>query len=107
MEDGMEDAYQHLVQTANIPGFRKGKAPRAVVERELGKGRMLEEAIDHMIPEAYKKACKEQKIEPYAQPEVQITKADPLIFKAVVPLVPTVTLGDYKSIRADLGTGRS
>jgi trigger factor len=99
MEEGMKDAYHHLVQTANIPGFRKGKAPRAVVESTVGKGRMLEEAIDHMIPEAYRKALDEQKIEPYAQPEVEITKADPLVFKAVVPLFPTVTLGDYKSIR--------
>jgi trigger factor len=105
MEEGYKDAYHHLVQKANIPGFRKGKAPRAVVERTLGKGAMLEEAIDHMIPEAYEKACKEQNIVPYAQPEVEITKADPLIFKAVVPLQPTVTLGDYKSIRADLDTG--
>ncbi|MGD1119277.1 MAG: trigger factor [Dehalococcoidales bacterium] len=99
MEEGMVHAYQHLVQRANIPGFRKGKAPRAVVERTLGKGRMLEEAIDHLIPEAYQKALKEQEIEPYAQPEVEITKAEPLVFKAVVPLTPTVTLGDYKSIR--------
>ena len=99
MEHGMEDAYRHLVQKANIPGFRKGKAPRAVVERTLGKARLLEEAIDHLIPEAYEKAFKEQDIEPYAQPQVEITQADPLIFKAVVPLTPTVTLGDYKSIR--------
>jgi trigger factor len=100
MEEGYKDAYHHLVQTANIPGFRKGKAPRAVVERTLGKGRMLEEAIDHMIPGAYEKACKEQDILPYAQPEVKITKADPLVFEAVIPLYPTVTLGDYKSIRS-------
>ena len=99
MEEGMKHAYQHLVQRATIPGFRKGKAPRAVVERTLGKGRMLEEAIDHMIPQSYQQALKEQEIEPYAQPEVEITQAEPLIFKAVVPLTPTVTLGDYKSIR--------
>jgi trigger factor len=99
METGMQDAYHHLVEKANIPGFRKGKAPRAVVERTLGKSRMLEEAIDHMIPEAYQKALKEQEIEPYAQPEVEITQAEPLIFKAVVPLEPTVTLGDYQGIR--------
>jgi len=101
MEEGMQDAYRHLVQKADIPGFRKGKAPRAVVERTLGKGRMLEEAIDHMIPEAYEKACKEQDIVPYAQPQVEITKADPLVFKAVVPLVPTVELGDYQGIRLE------
>jgi len=99
MEEGMKHAYQHLVQRANIPGFRKGKAPRAVVERTLGKARMLEEAIDHMIPEAYQKALKEQDIEPYAQPQVEITQAEPLVFKAVVPLTPTVTLGDYQSMR--------
>ncbi len=99
MEAGMQHAYQHLVQKAEIPGFRKGKAPRPIVERTLGKGRMLEEAIDHMVPEAYQKAVKEQNIEPYAQPEVEITQAEPLIFKAVVPLIPTVILGDYQSIR--------
>ena len=99
MEAGMQDAYRHLVQRANIPGFRKGKAPRAVVERTLGKGRLLEEAIDHIIPQAYEQACKEQSIEPYAQPSVEITKAEPLTFKAVVPLTPNVTPGDYKSIR--------
>ncbi len=99
MEDGMQNAYQHLVQRANIPGFRKGKAPRAVVERTLGKGRLLEEAIDHVIPQAYEQACKEQAIEPYAQPSLEITKAEPLTFKAVVPLKPNVVLGDYQSIR--------
>ncbi len=99
MEDGMKHAYEHLVQRANIPGFRKGKAPRAVVESTLGKGRMLEETIDHVIPEAYEKACKEQEIEPYAQPSLEITKAEPLTFKAVVPLRPNVVLGDYQNIR--------
>jgi trigger factor len=99
MEAGMQDAYLHLVQKAAIPGFRKGKAPRAVVERTLGKGRLLEEALDHIVPQAYEQALKEQEIEPYAQPSVEITQAEPLIFKAVVPLTPTVTLGDYKSIR--------
>lgn len=99
MEAGMQDAYKHLVQRADIPGFRKGKAPRPIVERTLGKARLLEEAIDHIVPKAYEQALKEQAIEPYAQPSVEITQAEPLIFKAVVPLTPTVTLGDYKSIR--------
>jgi trigger factor len=99
MEDGMKHAYEHLVQRANIPGFRKGKAPRAILESTLGKGRMLEEAIDHVIPHAYEQACKEQEIEPYAQPSLEITKAEPLTFKAVVPLKPNVVLGEYQSIR--------
>ncbi|MBN1161257.1 MAG: trigger factor [Dehalococcoidales bacterium] len=99
MEAGMQDAYRKLVQKANIPGFRKGKAPRAIVERTLGRGRLLEEAIDSVIPKAYEQALKEQEIEPYAQPSLEITQAEPMIFKAVVPLAPSVTLGDYKSIR--------
>ena len=99
METGMQEAYQHLVQKSNIPGFRKGKAPRVVVQRYLGKARLLEEALDHMVPRAYQQALKEQEIDPYAQPEVEITQPDPLIFKAIVPLMPTVTLGDYQSIR--------
>jgi trigger factor len=99
MEHGMEDGYRQLVTKTNIPGFRKGKAPRAVVERYLGKARLLEEAIDHLVPEAFEKACKEQAIEPFTQPSVEIIQADPLIFKAVVPLVPTIEMGDYQSIR--------
>jgi trigger factor len=99
MENGMQHAYEHVVKKANIPGFRKGKAPRAVVERTLGKSRLLEEALDHLLPRAYEQALKEQTIEPYAEPELEITRADPLIFKAVVPLMPEVTLGDYRTIR--------
>ncbi|MCX7911876.1 MAG: trigger factor [Dehalococcoidales bacterium] len=99
MEEGMEHAYQTLVQRVEIPGFRKGKAPRAVVERTLGRGRLLEEAIDHILPQAYEQALKEHAIEPYAQPELEITQAEPLIFRVVVPLTPSVTLGDYHSLR--------
>jgi len=99
METAMQDAYLHLAPKADIPGFRKGKAPRAVVERHLGKPRLLEEALDRMLPQAYEQALKEQEIEPFAQPDVEITQTDPLIFKAVVPLTPAVELGDYQGIR--------
>jgi trigger factor len=99
MEDGLQHAYERLVKKADIPGFRKGKAPRAIVERTLGKARLLEDALDHLLPQAYEQAIKEQAIEPYGQPELEITQSQPLIFKAVVPLMPTVELGDYRSIR--------
>ena len=99
MEDGLQHAYEQLVKKASIPGFRKGKAPRAIVERALGKSRLLEEALDYLLPQAYQQALKEQTIEPYAQPEIEITQPDPLIFKAVVPLMPTVELGNYHSVR--------
>ncbi|HJX12116.1 MAG TPA: trigger factor [Dehalococcoidales bacterium] len=99
MEESLEHSYRHLSSRTNIPGFRKGKAPRVVVERYLGKESLLEEAIKHIVPEAYEKALKEQEIEPFAQPEVEVTQSNPVIFKAVVPLAPTVELGDYHSIR--------
>ncbi len=99
MEDGIQHAYEHLAPKTDVPGFRKGKAPRSVVERHLGKSRLIEESLDHLIPQVYEQALKEHSIEPYAQPELEITQADPLIFNVVVPLKPTVELGDYKSIR--------
>jgi trigger factor len=99
MEEGMQHAYEHVVQKTTVPGFRKGRAPRSLLERHVGRSRLLEEALDHLIPQAYEQALKEQTIEPYAQPELEITQADPLVFKAVVPLKPTVELGDYKNIR--------
>ncbi len=101
METAKQDAYRRLAQQASIPGFRKGKAPRAVVERHLGKDRLLDEAVEHLLPQAYEQAVKEDAIEPYARPEVEITQHDPLVFKAVVPLEPTVELGDYHSIRLE------
>jgi len=99
MEKPLEDAYQHLAKKVNIPGFRKGKAPRAVLERHVGKEGVLEEALKHLVPQAYEQAVKEQEIEPFAQPDIEITQTDPVIFKATVPLAPAIELGDYHSIR--------
>jgi len=99
MEEAMQDSYKKLAQKADIPGFRKGKAPRGVVERHLGRSRLVEEAVNKVVPQAYEQAIKEQEIEPFAQPEIELTQAEPVIFKAVVPLEPVVELGDYQSIQ--------
>jgi trigger factor len=99
MEKEMDGAYRRLVQKANIPGFRKGKAPRVIFERYLGTETLHEDAIDHAIPEYYQLAIKEQEIEPVSQAQIEITQHDPLIYKAIVPLKPVVTLGDYHTIR--------
>ena len=99
MEEAMQDSYKTLAKKAEIPGFRKGKAPRAVVERHLGRSRLVEEAVNKVVPQAYEQALKEQEIEPFAQPEIELTQAEPVIFKAIVPLEPVVELGDYQSIR--------
>ena len=99
VEESLEKSYNRLVRKMNIPGFRKGKAPRAIVERYVGKESLLEDALDHLLPEAYKKAIEEQEIEAIAQPEIEITQTDPVVFKATIPLKPTIELGDYHSIR--------
>jgi trigger factor len=99
VEESLKGAYLRLVKRANIPGFRKGKAPRAVLERYLGKESFLEDALNYLVPEACEKALKEQQIEAFARPQVEIVQNDPVIFKATVPLPPTVKLGEFHNIR--------
>jgi len=99
VEEGLEKSYHRLVQRAKVPGFRKGKAPRAIFERYFGRKSLLEEAIEKLVPEAYEKAIKEQAIEPIARPQIEVTQTEPLVFKAIVPLKPKVKLGDYHSLR--------
>jgi len=99
VEESLEQSYQRLAKKANIPGFRKGKAPRAVLERYIGKDSLLEDALNNLLPQAYEKALKEQEIEAIANPSIEIAQTDPVVFKATVPLKPTIELGDYQQIR--------
>ncbi|MCH8865047.1 MAG: trigger factor [Chloroflexi bacterium] len=99
VEEALKKARGRLSRKANIPGFRKGKAPRDILERHLGKDYILEDAINHLVPDAYEKAIKEQAIETIARPRIEVTQTEPVIFKAVVPLPPVVELGDYKTIK--------
>ncbi len=99
VEESLEKSYNRLVRKTNIPGFRKGKAPREILERHIGKESLFEDALNHLLPEAYEKALKEQNIEPIAQPQIEIAQTDPVIFKATVPLLPKVELGDYHHIQ--------
>ncbi len=99
VEESLEKSYFRLVRRMDIPGFRKGKAPRAILERHIGKESLLEDALNNLLPEAYEKAIKEQKIEAIAQPHIEIAQTDPVVFKATVPLLPKVELGDYHHIQ--------
>jgi len=99
VEESLERSYHRLVSKTAVPGFRKGKAPRDVLERYIGKERLLEDTLDSLLPEAYEKAIKEQKIEAFAQPHIEIAQTDPVIFKMAVPLTPTIKLGDYHHIQ--------
>ncbi len=99
VEASMEKTYRKLVRTKKVPGFRIGKTPRAIFERYYTRQSLLEDALDILVPEAYRNAVKEQEIEPIADPQIQVTQTEPVVFKAVVPLKPVIKLGDYKSIR--------
>jgi len=99
LEKALDEAYHRLVSKVSIPGFRKGKTPRAILEQHLGKSTLLEEALERLVPQLYKQAIESEKIEPIAQPQIEVTQNEPLVFKAIVPLKPTVKLGDYHSIK--------
>ncbi len=101
MERSLDRAYRKLVQRVEVPGFRKGKTPRNMLERHLGRDRLLREAIDILIPEAYNEALDSQEIDAIDQPSIELIKDEPLSFKATVPIRPTVELGDYTKLRVD------
>ncbi len=99
VEESLKESYHRLVKKTRIPGFRKGKAPRAILERYIGKESLLEDTINNLVPQAYEKAIKEQEIEAIAQPQIEVAQTEPLVFKAIVPLKPQVKLGDYHNIQ--------
>lgn len=99
MGKSLDEAYHRLVNRTSIPGFRKGKAPRAILEQHVGKDSLLREALERLIPQLYKQAVESEKIGPIAGPQIELTQNDPLIFKAIVPLKPEVKLGDYHNIK--------
>ena len=103
LDKSLEEAYHHLVNEVSIPGFRKGKAPRAILVQHIGKKSLLEEALERLIPQLYKQAIESQEIEPIARSEIEIIQTEPVVFKAVVSLKPEVKLGDYHSIRLEPG----
>ena len=102
LEKSMERAYRRLASRVNIPGFRRGKAPRALLERMIGREALMEEALEILVPEAYQEAVTETGIDPVGQPKLDVVSAEPLMVKATVPVRPKVTLGDYRSIRQSL-----
>ena len=99
MERSLQQAYRRLAAKTNVPGFRKGKAPRSMLERYLGRDALVEDAANHLIAETYDQAVREQGVEPIARPQVEILQIEPVSFKATVPVRPTVELGDYHQIK--------
>lgn len=101
----IEKAILDLGRDLEIPGFRKGKAPKESIEKAIGQEKILKEAAELAIKENYLKAILENKIEPLGQPEIQILKLavnNPLEFKATVSVMPAMKLPDYKKIASQI-----
>jgi trigger factor len=93
-------AYRHVAERTKVPGFRPGKAPRNVIDRFVGRGSVLAEAIDHLVSDSYDKALDQTDVIPIDQPEVDIDPAalaegQAITFTATVPIRPEVQLGSY------------
>ncbi|WP_258360955.1 trigger factor [Moorella sulfitireducens (nom. illeg.)] len=104
VEKALDQAYRRLVKQVNIPGFRKGKAPRFILERYIGKEPIYNEAAEIVIPKAYEEAVTEHQLEPIDHPEVELVKVEegePLVFKARVEVKPEVLLGNYKGLEVE------
>ncbi|MDD4635105.1 MAG: trigger factor [Dehalococcoidales bacterium] len=99
MKKAVDAAYKHAGEHANIPGFRKGKAPRRVLEKHVGKDAIQADAIEILAPDVVEKAIIEEKLDYYGRPQVEVVQQEPAILKATVPLPPKIELGDYKKLK--------
>lgn len=104
VEEAIERTYRDISRRVRVPGFRPGKAPRALVERYVGGPTTIqEEGIERLIEDAFRKALREVDVHPIGEPDLSERPAfhpgEPLVFEAAVPVAPTVELGDYQSIR--------
>ena len=94
-------SYRRLASRINIPGFRPGKAPRSIVENHLGRPALIQEALEFMVPETLDRILKEDDLQAFMEPQLEILEVEPVSFKAVVPLEPVVELGDLSSIKLE------
>lgn len=97
-------AYNKNKSRFNIPGFRKGKAPRKIIERQYGEGVFFEDAVNAIVPEYYEKALEELKLEPVSRPEIDLKELEPgkdFVFTAVFAVAPEFELEGYKGIEVE------
>ena len=100
-EAGLNTAYNKSKSKINVPGFRKGKAPRKIIEQLYGQEVFFEDAANAIIPDAYAKACIESELDIVSQPKISVTqleKGKPFVFEAEVAVRPEVELGNYKGV---------
>lgn len=104
LEKGIQKAYQKNVKKMSVPGFRKGKVPKSVIEKYYGEEVFYDDAINFVLPDLYDAAVKEAEIVAVARPEIdieEIKKGEPIVVTALVTTKPEVKLGKYKGIKID------
>lgn len=102
LDKGIKAACKSLANRVNIPGFRKGKAPRRILEMNIGKEAILDEAFDRVAQKAFDEALKQENLDPVDRPQVDIVTLEEgkdIVFKATITPVPEVTLGEYKGLK--------
>lgn len=97
----MDRAARKVGNQVALPGFRKGKAPRAMIERVYGPDVFTEEANRYLLSDLYRQAIEQEDLTPLGDPEVEISSTDPLTYTVVVAVYPTIDPGDYASVRID------
>lgn len=108
LKPSLDAAYQQIAKQINVPGFRRGKVPPQVIDRQVGRGAVLDQAINDVLPKAYTQALQENDLEPLAQPEIEVTKLEDagtstsLEFTAEVDVKPTIDLPDYAGLEASV-----
>jgi trigger factor len=101
LKPSLDAAYKKIAQQISVPGFRKGKVPAAIIDRQIGRGAVLDEAINDALPKLYVQALQENDLQPLAQPEIDITELednDSLTFTAEVDVRPELTLPDLSGL---------
>ena len=102
LEGEIDAAYKAIAQQVTIPGFRKGKAPRQLIDARFGRGPVLEQVVNDMLPKKYEQACQDNEINPMGQPEVDISKIednDFVEFTAEVDVRPEFEVPDFSDIK--------
>ena len=101
VDSHLDTGYKRLAQRTSIPGFRKGKAPRNIIEGYVGREGLVNESLDFILPDATQRAINTQGLETSGPPSVELLDIEPIKLKATVPLKPHVDLGEYKNIRVE------
>ena len=105
LKPSLDAAYKAIAQQINVPGFRRGKVPPMVIDKQVGRGAVLDQAINDVLPKKYVEALRESGLEPLAQPEVEVTKLednDVLEFTAEVDVKPSIELPEYDGLEASV-----